>query len=320
MSKPKKKIIEYRNYFLPDNFPLVLLYGDYWKISDKPSGRLHFHNCLEIGVCHSDDGIMEIMGQSIPFQAGDVTVIPKNIPHTTYSSKGKESHWTYLFWDPHDLFRSLLPTTWFHSDLSYFPDNGFQYVLSHSAYPIVYSLLEHIIRELSQKRPNYQISAKGLLLAFYTELCRIEAAETTKAQTEASVSRDAAENSLVISPALDYIEANYMDPFSIEALSDLCHWSPTHFRRVFHDIMDMSPLDYVNNTRILKSCNLLRSTEGSILDISETVGFHSVSSYNRSFAKVMQMSPREYRKEMQQSEKKAENTSILKFAGWMFPE
>lgn len=84
--------------------------------------------------------------------------------------------------------------------------------------------------------------------------------------------------------------------------------------------MGTSPLDYVNNTRILKSCILLRSTEHSILDISEMVGFHSVSSFNRYFAKLMQMSPREYRKQMQQSEKKAENQSILEFAGWMRPE
>lgn len=129
-----------------------------------------------------------------------------------------------------------------------------------------------------------------------------------------------AENSLVISPALEYIEKNYMQQFSIEYLADLCHWSPTHFRRVFHDIMGTSPLDYVNNTRILKSCILLRSTEHSILDISEMVGFHSVSSFNRYFIKLMQMSPREYRKQMQQSEKKAENQSILEFAGWMRPE
>lgn len=95
-----------------------------------------------------------------------------------------------------------------------------------------------------------------------------------------------------------------MQQFTIEYLADLCHWSPTHFRRVFHDIMGTSPLDYVNNTRILKSCILLRSTEHSILDISEMVGFHSVSSFNRYFAKLMQMSPREYRKQMQQSEKK----------------
>lgn len=111
-----------------------------------------------------------------------------------------------------------------------------------------------------------------------------------------------------------------MQQFSIDVLADLCHWSPTHFRRVFHDIMGTSPLDFINKTRIMKSCNLLRSTEESILEISEQVGFHSVSSFNRYFAKIMQMSPREYRKQMIQSDKREENLSILEYAGWMFPE
>ena len=53
MSKPKNIVTEYRNYYLPVDFPLLLLTGEHWKISDIPSSRLHFHNCLEIGICHS---------------------------------------------------------------------------------------------------------------------------------------------------------------------------------------------------------------------------------------------------------------------------
>ncbi|MCR4756979.1 MAG: AraC family transcriptional regulator, partial [Butyrivibrio sp.] len=59
MSKPKKTVIEYRNYELPLNFPILLLTGDRWHISDVKSGKLHFHNCLEIGICHSDSGMIE---------------------------------------------------------------------------------------------------------------------------------------------------------------------------------------------------------------------------------------------------------------------
>ena len=160
----------------------------------------------------------------------------------------------------------------------------------------------------------------GGLLFRTSPFLRLEKLRCTQQAKAHKKEGEIAENSLVISPALEYIEKNYMQQFTIEYLAELCHWSPTHFRRVFHDIMGTSPLDYVNNTRILKSCILLRSTEHSILDISEMVGFHSVSSFNRYFAKLMQMSPREYRKQMQQSEKKAENQSILEFAGWMRPE
>lgn len=97
MAKSKRAVTEYRSYYLPTHFPVLLLSGDYWKISDIPSGSLHFHNCLEIGICHSDSGTLEINGEKQTFHAGDVTVLPRNVPHTTYSAPGTKSHWSYLF-------------------------------------------------------------------------------------------------------------------------------------------------------------------------------------------------------------------------------
>ena len=51
MSRPPRTVIEYRNYELPADFPIQMLSGENWRISDVPSGVLHFHNCLEIGLC-----------------------------------------------------------------------------------------------------------------------------------------------------------------------------------------------------------------------------------------------------------------------------
>jgi AraC-like DNA-binding protein len=316
MSKLKKSVTEYRNYFLPMDFPVLLLSGDYWKISDIPSGRLHFHNCLEIGVCHSDSGIMEFYGEPLQFQAGDITVIPRNVPHTTYSDPSLESHWSYLFLDPHELFHTYLPGNWADFDLSVYQFRNYKHILSSTQYPHVKFLADAAIRELSEKKPNYQLSARGLLLSLYIELYRIQSENDAQERSLSGFTATDPENALIISPALDYMEDHYMEQFTMEYLADLCHWSPTHFRRIFHAIMNTSPLDYLNTTRVMKSCNLLLSTEESILDISEMVGFHSVSSYNRYFIRIMQTSPREYRKRMH----KSENQSILEYAGWMFPE
>ncbi len=324
MAKQKNSVTEYRNYYLPMHFPVLLLAGDYWKISDIPSGRLHFHNCLEIGICHSDSGFIEVFGKPLPFKEGDVTVIPKNVPHTTYSTPGTESHWSYLYMEPKELFRNILPASWGSSDLTAHSCQNFQPIFSRQEYPSLYNLVTAVIRELEGQQPNYQLSAKGLLLSLYIEITRYHFQSKTEAVPDGNVStqkdKHEADNALVIAPALDYIEENYMQQFSIELLADLCHWSPTHFRRVFHDIMGTSPLDFINSTRISKACNLLRSTEESILNISEMVGFHSVSSLNRYFVKIMRMSPREYRKQMQYSENRAENQSILEYSGWMYPE
>lgn len=106
-----------------------------------PSKNLHFHNCLEIGVCHSDSGYMEFIGKKDPllFREGDVTCIPRNIPHTTYSSPGTESHWSYLFIDPAELFRNISPNFGRDFDLS----------LPHSRIISIFSAVTNIPRYIS---------------------------------------------------------------------------------------------------------------------------------------------------------------------------
>lgn len=324
-SRSKNAITEYRSYYLPLHFPVLLLSGDYWKISDIPSGRQHFHNCLEIGICHSDSGFIEFYGKQIPFREGDVTIIPKNVPHTTYSTPGTESHWSYLYIDPRELFRNMLPSTWPDFDLSSCATQDFHPIFSREQYPQLYYLVHGIIRELEEQKPNYQFSAKGLLLTFYIAICRIQSEKKSEEEAQEPSAppnsiKQEADNSLVIAPALKYIETNYMQQFSIDQLAALCHWSPTHFRRVFHEIMGIPPLDYVNSTRITQACNLLQSTEESILNISEMVGFRSVSSFNRCFIKIKQIAPREYRKQAKLSDQNIDSQSVMEYSGWMYPE
>lgn len=58
MPRHKRPYIEFRDYNLSSRFPVLLLSGEEWRISDVASPRLHIHNCLEIGLCESDSGTM----------------------------------------------------------------------------------------------------------------------------------------------------------------------------------------------------------------------------------------------------------------------
>lgn len=310
MSKAKRSILECRSYNLPPIFPVLLLTGDRWHISDVKSGTLHFHNCLEIGLCHTESAIMEFNGEPTPIRAGDMTCIPTKILHTTYSQPGMASLWSYIFLDPEELFREYIVNKELsETDLEDFP----VLILNQEDRPDLYLLLTMIIEQLKQQKPNFRASVRGLLLALCIEFLRLKGSTR---QHELPV--EPPENALVISPALDYIRDNYMNTFPIQTLVDLCHLSGTHFRRVFHEIMGISPLEYINIIRINKACMLMRTTESTILSVSEQVGFHSVSSFNRYFTKMIGMSPRMWRKRMLQAESKEtwQKQPILNFNGW----
>lgn len=316
--KKSSSVIEYRNYYLHPEFPVLLLSGEHWRISDVPSGRLHFHNCTEIGICHSDSGTMEIMGVKHRFQAGDIVMIPQNIPHTTYSDKGCASHWSYIFLDPTTVFKNILPDAR-DREISYTARLEKNPIISGTRYPELLPIAESAIKELEGGKPGFQIAARGLLVALLIKIWRIQNDMAGEKQTETAESASAA-NLLVIEPALNFIDKNYSENFAIDILADQCHFSLTHFRRVFLQIMGRGPLEYLNNTRIFKACYLLRSTEDSIISISEAVGFRSIATFNRRFLELMQTTPRAYRAGMQRSGKHNEKQTIMEFSGWLMPE
>lgn len=307
MGKPKKVITEYRHYDLPPDFPLLVLHGDRWQISDVKADRLHFHNCLEIGICHTWSGYMDVGEDSVSYKAGDFTLISRNYPHTTYSAPGGKALWSYIFVDLEGFFKKqnfISPMAQLIVSMNY-------YISNKEESPKLYGFLTAIVDEMVEKRPGYMISVTGLMTAVLIEITRLS---ENLAKDTKTISGS---NMLTIHPALNYIYDNYMHQFSIELLADLCHLSVTHFRRIFNTIMGTSPLDFINNTRIDHACLLLSSTDSSILDISEQVGFRSVSSFNRAFVKVMETSPREWRKKNNKGESVIKKQSVLEYRGWM---
>lgn len=301
----KNVITEFRNYSLPEHFPVLLLTGENWKISDVPSGRLHFHDCLEIGVCHSENGTIEFYEESCGFCKGDVTCIPAHVPHTTYSAPGTKSRWSYLFFQPARLFRNWIPGMADNIDLYPVGQRRYRYILHGEDYPEVYGTAVQIIREMAGKKEGYQLSARGLLLSLYIQLYRIQMQEPAKEDQAGSPVH-------ILFPAISFVEKNYPKEFSMSYLAELCGFSPAHFRRVFLKIMGMTPLEYVNRVRIREACSLLATTEMPILHVSEASGFGSVSSFNRDFKKIIGSTPYAYRK------KSAD--ILLKYNGWMTPE
>lgn len=306
MSRSDLIEIEYRSYELPADFPIRLLHGENWRISDVPAGVLHFHNCVEIGLCESDSGYMGFMDDKRAFQAGDVTFISGDVPHTTWSAPGTASKWTYMFLDAEELLKPFFPLSLLpNADLFRKLLHDYSRFFPEAEYPQVAALARAMVNELLEQKLNYEISVRSLFLSLATELmrCRAEAPERSGKRTT------------IIAPALAYINQNYMHSFPIDKLADICRMSSSHFRKTFKRLMGLSPLEHLNSIRILKACSLLRMTESSILDIAISVGFNSLSSFNRQFKSQMGVTPSEWRQHGLRDRK----TSVLKYSGWLTP-
>jgi len=315
MEKKKKMTYEYRHYELQQEFPILALLGEGWIRRIDHLDVMHFHGQLEIGYCYWGAGELFVEDKVYPFSAGTVTIIPRNVPHST-DSGGRLVKWEYLFVDIDEFLNYFSENSeWFLNSVI-FPISSKAYILSRDKSPVMANMILQILDEMRFQKHHYQLSVRALIFAFFIEVGRLDVNEEISKEISKEIKLQQ-KSSIQIVPALEYISENYGEAIRISELADMCHLSETHFRRLFHCIMSVSPLDYINTTRIYTSCSLLRTTDDSVLSIAVKTGFSTVTTFNRNFSKVVGTTPLKWKNDPAIAEKNLKNYNIKKLEGWL---
>lgn len=270
---------EYLRYEPPQNLPALLL-------ADAPNGgRLHFHGCAELAVCHASRGVLQLGERRMRLCRGDVALIPPYLPHGVWPDEGAHGACTLLLFFPERLFPAENP---FGP-----PDASAGWLFHAQPSGEVYALACAVSRELQRQEPGYAVCAQDLFHALLIKLARCEPCVRVGQPAAADA---CPERLRAVLPAVRYLEEHYAEPVSIAQLARLCRLSETHFRRCFRAVFGMAPLAYLNNLRVQKACALLRHSEDSILSVSECAGFATLSSFNRHFKQQTGLAPLAWRR------------------------
>ena len=104
----------------------------------------------------------------------------------------------------------------------------------------------------------------------------------------------------IIKLAVEYIHENYTkELISIEALSKMCDITPEYFRKIFKSFYGISPIRYINNLKITRAKELLKSKMYSTTEVAVQAGYTEMSHFSREFKKATGVSPSEYKKSAQ---------------------
>jgi len=268
----------------------------------------HFHNLLEIGLCHYGDGDLVLEDEFYRFGPGMISCIPANYLHVTRSDDGVMAFWEFLFIDVEQALKDCGKRNVQEARdiIEAIHKNAF--FIKPEENPMIATIVRSIFDEMQDKKEHYNDCVKGLVYALLFEIARFNGRPAT--------SNKGKNGGLQLERAIEYVEAHYQENFKILDLAMECHMSETHFRRVFQEKMNMTPVEYVNFVRVKKACELIDKTDISMEEVAERVGFVTPSTFNRNFRRIIGTSPYQWKKRPDNHEGKLLEYKISALKGW----
>ncbi len=102
----------------------------------------------------------------------------------------------------------------------------------------------------------------------------------------------------IIHRCIQYIGTGYAEHLTLESAARALFLSPDYLSRIFSKETGTSFNRYLNNVRITKAKELIRSGNLRLTDISQMVGYDDQSYFTKVFRRITGMSPNEYRKKV----------------------
>lgn len=152
-------------------------------------------------------------------------------------------------------------------------------------------IFEAIAQEFSAKEKGYKTAIMGYAYELITYLLR----KYPQAQKNSNSSFENEITAKRKTEILSYVLSHYAEKLTTAELAKKWYLSECYFCKFFKNTTGQSPMNYINRTRIEKSATLLKNTNESITNIAIKVGFNDVNYFSRTFKKIMNMSPIQYR-------------------------
>ena len=282
-------------YYIEDrnNFKLIAKSSFYIAHANVPyvaaNPVYHYHDCYELYYLFSGDRYYFIKDKTYRIERGTFVLINSYDIHSTshVAEQGYERILINFKKDFLDGFMDLVDDV----DLFACFDKNIRTIkLSFQEQHYAESLLKRMLKEDSAKEAGYESYLKTLLIQLLTFLSRHK-----ESVIENCVDYNSA-NHKNISEIAGYINNHYQEDMTLTSICEQFFISPYYFSRTFKKVTGFTFVEYLNGVRIKEAQKLLSKTAMSISDISEAVGYKSLTHFGRVFKSITGLSPMHFRK------------------------
>lgn len=92
----------------------------------------------------------------------------------------------------------------------------------------------------------------------------------------------------------DFIKNHLFEDITLADLAEEARFSPWYASRLFKELTNYSPAEYIRRLRLSESALKLRDENVKIIDVAFDMGFGSVDGYQRAFFREFGCNPKEY--------------------------
>ena len=244
---------------------------------------LHYHDELEFIVVYEGRFAITVDGKEYFAEGGDVVFVGSGVPHSTRNVLPSRSG-LVQFRETDFLNSQIMGVIKYSVKLSNLSEAKVRLIQSKE----LFEALDRLLVESDGKRGAYEIFVRSEVYRILGLLYR----GGILLDTERLFSSKKMQKIL---PVLEYVNKSYAEHISLEDAGAFIGFDVSYFCRIFKQATGATCTEYLNFVRVCKAEKLLSSTDKSILEISEAVGFSSLSYFNRVFKKIRGISPGTYR-------------------------
>ncbi len=266
----------------------------------------HRHEYLQINYICKGSGRHSISQGEFDICKGDIFVIPPNVPHAISSPIQGEIEIIEFEFLPTFINESFSDFKDVKSFLDFAYIEPFLVVenqvkprlnLTGEVQSEVERILWEGLQEFEEKKQGFELLIKSLLLKLLVIVGRAFTAHLNEEGTSVIYRRYRED----IFGALRYIDEHYNEKLSVPDVAQLFALSPSYFRYLFKSITMQTFVEYLNNIRVIKACELLCTTGKRVLDISLDTGFNNIKHFNEVFKQATGLTPLQYRRQNQKA-------------------
>ncbi len=157
-------------------------------------------------------------------------------------------------------------------------------------------LSENIIRLCNDKNGELLNKFQKISLLYKTKLDRLSIKIEFLKLIKSIVSLSGETNDFTVANCGEFIRKNYAERILVPELAKKCHLSETTFRKRFKEHYFMTATEFIIKSKLDVACEMLRSSEISVEEISNFLGFYDNSYFYKIMKKYEGITPAAYRK------------------------